>query len=102
MQTVAFLGLGVMGGGMAARLLDAGSPWWPGNRSAAQRGTAAKQGSGRRRVAVGRGGAGGRHPRDGGRRRGVARGVAGANGALASAREGTIAIRVQHGLAGMG
>ena len=36
MQTVAFLGLGVMGSGMAARLLDAGFPVVVWNRSAAR------------------------------------------------------------------
>ena len=36
MQTVAFLGLGVMGSGMAARLVDAGFPVIAWNRSAAR------------------------------------------------------------------
>src|SRR4030081_3728120 len=36
MQTVAFLGLGVMGSGMAARLIDAGFPVIAWNRSAAR------------------------------------------------------------------
>ena len=92
MQTVAFLGLGVMGSGMAARLLDAGFPVVVWNRSAARAEPLRSKGAA---VAASPSAAAAQADvilamvADDGASREV---WLGANGALASAREGTIAI----------